>query len=236
MLLKICGALMIAFASFVGFLHGFLAVQGKRDPESLGRYHDWPVIGGFFPKYEAPPPEPTEDELKLEKAAIRLAQSRAEYRLPPPYDADELKKLVDELAEAKAKNDRDRRALDEERERMKRAETDLAERQAVVAKAVEDVETKAKALIAQAEELERERLFVRSEESKNLKRLALVYESMAPADAAKKLGDLDADTTAKLVAVMTERKAGKILGAMDTPRAVEITKRIQARASADAKR
>ena len=236
MVLKIFGGLLITFASFVGFLHGLLRMQGKGDPESLGRYHDWPVIGGFFPKYVAPPPPPTTEEKELENAAVRLARAQGEYRLPPPYDADELKRLIDELAEARTKNEETRRAQEEQTERLRRAEIDLAERQAAVTKAAEKLEGDAKELSAKAQELESERLFVRKSETENLKTLAAVYEAMAPADAAKKLDGLDSDTTAKLIASMSERKAGKILGAMEVPKAVEITKRMQARTSADAVR
>jgi flagellar motility protein MotE (MotC chaperone) len=230
------GGLLVMFASFVGFLHGFLRLQGKGDPESLGRYHDWPVVGGFFPKYVPEIPPPTEEEKQLEDAAVRLARAQGEYRLPPPYDADELKRLIDELAEARTKNEETRRLQEEQSERLKRAEADLAERQAAVTRAAEKLEADAKELVARAEELERERMFVRDSETKNLKTLAAVYEAMAPDVAAKKMEQLDSDTTAKLIAVMSERKAGKILGAMDIPKAVEITKRMQARSSADAAR
>ena len=234
--LKMLGGLLIMVASFIGFLHGLLRVQGKNDPETLGRYHDWPVIGGFFPKYVPLPPPPTDDEKELENAAVRLARAQGEYRLPAPYDADELKRLIDELAEARTKNEEMKRAQEDQAERLRRAETDLAERQAAVTKAAEKLEADAKELVARSEELESERLFVRESESKNLKTLAAVYEAMEPAKAAEKLDKMDTDTTAKLIASMSDRKAGKILGAMEIPKAVEITKRMQARTSADAPR
>lgn len=236
MVLKVCGSLFLVLAAFVGFLHGALALQGKRTPETLGRYHDWPVIGGFFPRYDPAAAPPTEEELRAERAALRIAQTRSDFKLPPPYDADELKKLVDELAQAKTEVDGVRRAQEEERERLKRAEADLAERHTTIASAADALEARAKELEARSDELQRERLFVRDEEIKYLKSLALVYEAMAPEDAARRLTELDADTTAKLVSVMTDRKAGRILGAMDVPKAVEITKRVQARTSSDAKR
>jgi flagellar motility protein MotE (MotC chaperone) len=235
-MLRLVGGLAVAFLSFTGCLHGILYVQGKYDPETLGRYHDWPGVGGFFPAYVAPPPEPTEEEKRMAETTVRIHQTRSDFRLPAPYDEEELKRLVAELAEARAKTEETRRVLADEEDRLKRAEADLAERQATVTETAAALKTQADELLARFEEFERERLFVRDSESKNIKTLAAVYEAMPPQEAAAKLDQLDADTTAKLVAVMQTGKAGKILAAMSTPRAVEITKRIQARTSADAKR
>jgi flagellar motility protein MotE (MotC chaperone) len=236
MVLKIFGALFLSLGAFVGFLHGILYAQGKRSPETLGRYHDWPVVGGFFPRYDAEPAPPTDEELRTERAALRIARTKSDFRLPPPFEADELQKLVQELSTAKSEQDATHRAQDEERERLKRAEADLAERQAEFAKVADRLENREQELKARSDELERERLFVMQDELKNLKSLSEVYAAMAPEDAARRFAELDTDTTAKLVSVMSDRKAGKILGAMDVPKAVEITKRVQAFAKADAKK
>ena len=84
------------------------------------------------------------------------------------------------------------------------------------------------------DELERERAFIRRSEERNLKSLASIYEAMAPDEAAGRLALMDDDTAAKLVSRMSERKAGKVLGALETPRAVAVTRRMKSLTDADA--
>ena len=68
---------------------------------------------------------------------------------------------------------------------------------------------------------------MQKEESRNYKTLADMYGAMPADDAAAKLGQLEDDVVAKILSRMSERKAGRILAGMDTPRAVGITKRLQ---------
>jgi flagellar motility protein MotE (MotC chaperone) len=96
----------------------------------------------------------------------------------------------------------------------------------------ESLEARSKELIAARDELDRERTFVREEESRNFKTLAAMYESMSAEDAAGKLEMLEDGVVAKVIGCMNERKAGRILAAMDTPRAVAVTKKLQALAAA----
>jgi len=236
MILKFAGALAVAFASFVGMLHGILAVQGKRTPETLGAYHDWPVVGGFFPKYTAPGSEPTEAELKAERAVRRLEQVKGDFRLPPPFTSDELKAMVDELNVAKAAVEATQREQAEERERLVRLAAELSEQRAELMRIAEAQEATGKNLAASAEELQRETLFIAQKEEDNLRTLAAIYAQMPPLEASKRLEKQDLDLAAKLLWAMEERNAGKILAQMEPALAVAINARILRRAPADEKR
>ena len=60
--LKAFGVVFVLFLVFVGLVHGVLVARRRHTPETLNAFHDWPVIGGFFPKHdvEEKPPSPEE--------------------------------------------------------------------------------------------------------------------------------------------------------------------------------
>jgi flagellar motility protein MotE (MotC chaperone) len=112
---------------------------------------------------------------------------------------------------------------------------DLARVRAEVQAERDSLESAAKDLLARAQDLERgrEELDLRAnrvaeEELKNLKASTAVYEQMPPADAAKILNDMDVDVAARILKTMSPRKSGKVLAALPTARAVDVTRRMQA--------
>jgi flagellar motility protein MotE (MotC chaperone) len=220
----LCGATLV----FVGLLHGVLFARGRHDPETLGSFHDWPVIGGFFPKHVPLEKPPTPEERREKNAAAWLADARNEFKPPAPFSAEQIETLVRELKDARAQADAARARHDAEAADLDRATRELQSNQQALTQTAETLEREAKNLAASRDELDRYRTFVREQEIKNFKTLAAMYESMPPEDAAQKLQSLDDEVTAKVIHGMSERKAGKVLGAMDTPRAVAITKKLQA--------
>lgn len=62
-----------------------------------------------------------------------------------------------------------------------------------------------------------------------LRKLAKLYESMKPADAAQIASQLETDLVVEIIPRMNERSAAKMLSAMDVQRAVEITSLIAER-------
>jgi flagellar motility protein MotE (MotC chaperone) len=63
----------------------------------------------------------------------------------------------------------------------------------------------------------------------SLSKLAKLYESMKPAEAAQIASQLDTRLLVEIVPRMKDRSAAKMLSAMDTQKAVEITRLIAAR-------
>jgi flagellar motility protein MotE (MotC chaperone) len=225
------GCLTAAFLVFVGLLHAVLIARGRHTPETLGAFHDWPVLGGFFPKHAEAADQPTPAQQREAAASEWLADSRNEFKLPPPFTASEIESLVRELKDSRARADADRQRYEAELLDLERMRREIEANREALNDTADALETRARELIAARDELDRERTFVREEETRNFKTLAAMYESMPAEDAAAKLEGLEDDVVAKVVGRMSERKAGRILAAMSTPRAVAITKKLQAVAS-----
>jgi flagellar motility protein MotE (MotC chaperone) len=228
---QIFGAVFVALIVFVGLLHGVLLARGRYTPEALGAFHDWHVIGGFFPKHAAMEAPETPAERREREAAAWLHDARNDVDLPPGFTAEQLETLVRELKDARSQADAARTRFEAERADLDRLAKEVqADKQAIHA-AADEIDRTVKALESDKNELESVRTFVQKEERQNFKTLAAMYESMPAEDAAKRLDELDETTAAKLVGQMSDRKAGRILAAMETPRAVLITKRLQALSS-----
>ncbi len=227
LVMKVFGALLVALLLFAGMVHGALMIKGNHKPEAMGVFHDWPVIGGFFPKYVPETPPPTQEEIRDREAARWLEESRHDFKLPEPYTVDQIKTMVMELKEARSRAESLETRLLEQRGEIDRAKAELDAQREEIARSRSKLDKDWEEVKSALDELDRQRVFVEKTEVKNFKSLASIYEGMAAEDAAAKLKDLDPDMAAKLISRMTERKAGKILGAMKTPEAVAITKRLQ---------
>ena len=62
--------------------------------------------------------------------------------------------------------------------------------------------------------------------TKRLKHVAKAYESMQPEDAASRLSGLDTDTAVQILLMMNSKKAGLVIGMMDSYKAMVLTKEI----------
>jgi flagellar motility protein MotE (MotC chaperone) len=226
--LNVLGMVMAGFLIFVGLLHGVLFARGRHTPEAMASFHDWPVIGGFFPKHveEAAPRSPA--ERREADASEWLRDSRNEFQLPSPFTAEQIETLVRELKDAKTQAEATRARFEAEQTDLDRVRKEVEGNRQALNKTAEELLAESGKLIAERTELDQERIFVRDQEIRNFKTLAKMYEAMPADDAAKKLAELDVDVVAKVVSQMDERKAGRVLAAMDTPRAVLITKKLQA--------
>jgi flagellar motility protein MotE (MotC chaperone) len=227
-ILQTLGIVFGAFLAFVGLLHGTLAARHRYTPEGLGAFHEWPVIGGFFPKHVEKEAPETPEERRERDAALWLQDARNEFKLPTPFAAEQIETLVREHKDARSQADAARTRYDAERADLERLKKDAEADREALHKTADEIEKRVKSLATDSDELTRERTFVRAAEIKNFKTLATMYESMPAEDAAQRLDELDEETAAKLVSQMSERKAGRILAAMKTPRAVLITKKLQA--------
>lgn len=227
-MLQVFGVAFVGLIVFVGLLHGVLLARHRYTPEALGAFHEWPVLGGFFPKHVVKEAPETPEERRDREAATWLRDARNELELPSGFTAEQIETLVRELKDARAQADAAHTRYEAERADLDRQKKEVdADRQAIHA-AADEIDKTVKSLKSDRDELERVRTFVKTEEKRNFKTLAAMYEAMPAEDAAKRLDEMDDETAAKLVAQMTERKAGRILAAMKTPRAVLITKKLQA--------
>jgi flagellar motility protein MotE (MotC chaperone) len=225
---QVFGGALVALLVFVGLLHGVLLVRHRYTPEALGAFHEWPVIGGFFPKQAVKEAAETPDERREREAATWLRDARNDLDLPPGFSTEQLETLVRELKDARSQADAAKTRYDAERADLERLKKEVeADKQAIHA-AADEIDKRVKGLAAERDELFRLRTHVKDDEKRNFTTVAKMYEAMPPEDAAKRLDELDDETAAKLVAQMSDRRAGRILAAMQTPRAVLITKRLQA--------
>ncbi|RJQ54629.1 MAG: hypothetical protein C4526_05240 [Nitrospiraceae bacterium] len=62
--------------------------------------------------------------------------------------------------------------------------------------------------------------------NKRLRHVAKAYEAMAPEDAATRLGGLDNGTAVQILLKMESKKAGLVIGMMDSKKATLLTKEI----------
>ncbi|MDH4027491.1 MAG: hypothetical protein OEU95_01505 [Nitrospirota bacterium] len=62
--------------------------------------------------------------------------------------------------------------------------------------------------------------------TKRLKHVAKAYESMQPEDAASRLSGLDTGTAVQILLMMNSKKAGLVIGMMDSYKAMVLTKEI----------
>jgi len=63
-------------------------------------------------------------------------------------------------------------------------------------------------------------------QNKNLRHISKAYEAMPPEDAAARLSSLDRTTAVKILLLMNSKKAGAVIGMMDTAKAAQITKEL----------
>lgn len=70
------------------------------------------------------------------------------------------------------------------------------------------------------------RVEAKSENEISLTKVAKLYESMKPAEAAKIAGQLSTDLLVEIIPRMKNRSAGKLLSAMDSKRAAEVSRRM----------
>lgn len=76
-------------------------------------------------------------------------------------------------------------------------------------------------------ELKKEVITFEQSETKNLKKLAVVYGGMKPEKAAAIIREMDDDTAVKLLSIMDGRNSAKILQAVEPDRAVKLSEKIR---------
>lgn len=112
-----------------------------------------------------------------------------------------------------------KQATNIEEERLKILQEDLAKKTEELKKLRDEINAK----IKQQEELKAQ---LEKSQQENYQRLAKIYESMPPEEAATRLEKLDDETATLLVLAMKPRSASKILANVNPDKAATISKRI----------
>lgn len=86
-----------------------------------------------------------------------------------------------------------------------------------------EIENKITELSKQRQDIEKILQAIKTEKQEGMERLAKVYESMPPEEAALRIEKLNKDLAVKLLKTMKEKTAGKILAFVDPAKAAELT-------------
>lgn len=106
-----------------------------------------------------------------------------------------------------------------EEERLKILQEDLAKKTEELKKLKSEIETK----IKQQEEIKAQ---LERAQQENYQRLAKIYESMPPEEAAARIEKLDNETAVTLLLAIKPRQAGKILANVSPEKAAVLSKRM----------
>ena len=109
------------------------------------------------------------------------------------------------------------------RQQLDQREKDLAQREALIKAATEEMNKKAEELNSIKSEIQGLLKKQNAEEEANTKRLVGIYEGMKPKDAARIFNALDMDVLLGVVSKMADKKASSIIALMDAEKARALT-------------
>ncbi len=152
----IIGLLTIAQWLFIGLLYGFLEGQNKNSPETMAKLHDFPVIGGYFPKVTLQTKEEKERSYG-DKLREMTVDARLQWNLPASFNEEEFAKLMEEF---KDRGDR----LKSESRKIEKLKLE-------VRTMVDEINRREKMVLSQTHKLtQRENQLIKSEEEIALKK------------------------------------------------------------------
>ncbi len=137
---------------------------------------------------------------------------------PQPEEEHVIKDPFTLHAEMKAV-EAERSALEKKRREVQIALNDLVTERKIIAEEKEKLNKMMKKIEALAGKLD-------EEEAQKVAKLAKLYESMKPSNAAKIASSLDIDLLTNIIASMKEKQAAKMLSALPPKQAAEISKRL----------
>ena len=222
--ISVVGLLTLAQWIFVGLLYGFLHAQEKTTPETMTKLHDFPVIGGYFPKVKIQTPEEKErkygDDLRE-----RLVDARRQWSLPPSYSEEEFIALLNDMKSRGERLKTESRNLEKLKievrtmvDEINRRETAVIADQGKLTKGQRSLEKEKQDVALSKKGQDKE---IRKSEKKSNKDNANWFNNMT-ADAAKeKLLAVPKDATPNEIAD-TYRKAAQVLSLMDKEQAAKV--------------
>lgn len=207
---------------FVGTLAGLLAAKGQLNKEGLSRFHGLPVVGRYFPE-----PAPADASTVAGASGGPKASVGQPERLGAGWSAGEIRRLMDEAQKFRDEYRSKMEGLKTHEKRLEAIELDLARKRGEI-EAVKKAVKKAWEELRQARQvLDKDKVVFLESERKNLKRMAKVYEAMPADSAAATMAAVEEDTVVKLMFLMSERSAGKVLAALSPEVAGRITEKMR---------
>ncbi len=232
----IIGLLTIAQWLFIGLLYGFLQAQGKDSPDTMAKLHDFPVIGGYFPKVKLQTKVQKErkygDDLRE-----RLIDARRQWDLPKSYDEKQFSELLTEIRTRGDRLKTESRKLEKLKQEIHTIEEEVNNRELAVIADRETLSRRKRALDKAEDEI---RLRKNGQKTKINKRemaanrkIAKWYDNMSPEKAAEKLAQAPENETraekverlrqaALLLTLMDEEQAANVIDILDPVDFVEI--------------
>jgi len=169
----------------------------------------------------APDAKPTEPESQTRTETPTSVSSLR------PLSSTEITQLIGQLRSQRQEYQKKLDGLAERERRVQQTQENLTQQ----ARDIDNLKIEAEAALRKIEtarrQLQNSYVLMSEVESRNLQRLAAVYESMDPAAAAKIVGGMDESAATKLLAVMSERKSGKVMEVMDPDRARALSEQMR---------
>lgn len=160
------------------------------------------------------------DESTEEASPVRMAQAQERDMAPPPDDSGE------ETRAFTASEIEVLQALSRRREDLDKRERMIADKEALLEAAAQEVDRKIAELNKLKGEMEKLLGTQQQMEEGRLKSLVKIYEGMKPKEAAIIFNTLDLDVLLAIIGNMNERKATPIMAEMDPEKARIVTIRL----------
>ena len=209
--LAVCGV------AFIASLTAALTVGILRLPTAEAAARQIPVFGGMAVSLA----EWRHGPLQAPEAPVE--EDVETFRDLRPLTADEITDLIRSLKEQREIYLQKKKEMENENKRLAVYRDELGEERNQVQMIKDQVAAQWDEIKKAREALNREVMELGAVEAKNLKQLASTYEGMKPDRAALTVKKLDDATATKILFLMRERAAGKILEQLDEETAARLT-------------
>ena len=209
LLVKTAGLVLTGVVVFLLSTTAQLYRRGQLNRQGLSALRKLPVVGRLVPPAQPQAPKPS---------ALTRSQS---------VPTAKISKLLAQANELRDGLQAKKEELDARERRLASLEKDLDQKRQDIEKVKRAVDKGWQELKKAKAELERDKVVFRDVETRNIKKMAKVYDKMKPDKAAQGLKNVDEDTAVKLLSVMTERTAAKVLEAMEPTDAGKISEKLR---------
>ena len=191
--------------------------------------HEVAVIGGMFPPPEVAPehvvsvedePEPISFESNADAYASSLGSLSA-WSLAPPFTADELKGLVDELKLKRVELEHELRQVEQRTAELDGREEALAEQFTALDELRARLEAYETELSLRAEEIARDEAVEASRSDRVFEKLAALLAGQEADEAGRRLTAYSPDEATKILLHLDEKRALEILNTFEGDRYLE---------------
>ena len=216
---RIMTVLMCAL-SFVVSLTATLTIAVRNSPACVERVKGIAGVGTLAVKFAG-----LEDRGEA-GAHLGAGDDVKTYRDVRPLSAEEIAQLIQDLGEQRRQYKQRRAEMAREQRRLTLYREELAKERQEIDAVREKVAAEWEALRKATSDLEKQTAIMRSDETKNLRKLAQQYESMKPETAASVLGEMPETMAAKILYLMRERSVAKVMERFDQGHAAKLSEKM----------